>query len=57
MAQVAQGRISRQIAHDLGISEDTVHVHRRNLMRKMKVQSLPELGRVAEKLKLSSGET
>ncbi len=31
MAQVVQGRLSRQIAHDIGISENTVHVHRRNL--------------------------
>lgn len=57
MAQVVQGRRSREIAHDIGISEDTVHVHRRNLMRKMNAPSLPELGRMAEKLKLLSRET
>jgi FixJ family two-component response regulator len=52
MMQVAQGRLSKQIAFDIGISEVTVKVHRSNLMRKMNVRSLPELGRMADKLKL-----
>jgi FixJ family two-component response regulator len=57
MIQVAQGRLSKQIAHDLGISEATVKVHRSNLMRKMSVRSLPELGQMADKLKLVSEKT
>jgi FixJ family two-component response regulator len=57
MIQVAQGRLSKQIAHDLGIAEATVKVHRSNLMRKMSVGSLPELGQIAVKLKLVSGGT
>jgi FixJ family two-component response regulator len=57
MIQVVQGRLSKQIAHDLGISEATVKVHRSNLMRKMSVRSLPELGQVADKLKLVSEKT
>jgi len=52
MIQVVQGRLSKQIAHDIGISEPTVKVHRSNLMRKMKAGSLPELGRIADQLKL-----
>ena len=52
MIQVVQGRLSKQIAHDIGISEPTVKVHRSNLMRKMKAGSLPELGRMADQLKL-----
>ena len=52
MIQVARGRLSKQIAADIGISETTVKVHRSNLMRKMKAGSLPELGRMADKLKL-----
>ena len=52
MIQVVQGRLSKQIAFDIGISEVTVKVHRSNLMRKMKAGSLPELGRMADKLKL-----
>src|SRR5208282_5298249 len=43
MIQVAQGRLSKQIAFDLGISEVTVKIHRSHLMRKMNVHSLPEL--------------
>jgi FixJ family two-component response regulator len=52
MIQVVQGRLSKQIAFDIGISETTVKVHRSHLMRKMKAGSLPELGRIADKLKL-----
>ena len=52
MIQVAQGRLSKQIAGDIGIAEATVKVHRSRLMRKMKAGSLPELGRMADKLKL-----
>ena len=52
MIQVAQGRLSKQIAGDIGISETTVKVHRSHLMRKMKAGSLPELGRMADKLNL-----
>jgi FixJ family two-component response regulator len=52
MIQVARGRLSKQIAGDIGITESTVKVHRSNAMRKMKVRTLPELGRLAEKLKL-----
>ena len=52
MVQVARGRLSKQIAGDIGISEVTVKVHRSNLMRKMNAKSLPELGRMADKLNL-----
>jgi FixJ family two-component response regulator len=52
MVQVAHGRLSKQIAGDLGIAEATVKVHRSRLMRKMKARSLPALGRMADKLKL-----
>jgi FixJ family two-component response regulator len=52
MAQVARGRLSKQIAHDIGISEATVKVHRSHAMRKMKARSLPEFGRMADTLKL-----
>jgi FixJ family two-component response regulator len=52
MIQVARGRLSKQIAGDIGIAEATVKVHRSRVMRKMKTRSLPELGRMADKLKL-----
>jgi FixJ family two-component response regulator len=52
MVQVVQGRLSKQIAHDFGISDVTVKVHRSNLMRKLNVHSVLELGRLADKLNL-----
>jgi FixJ family two-component response regulator len=57
MIHVVRGRLSKQIANDIGISEATVKVHRSNLMRKMSVSGLPELGLVAEKLNLISQKT
>jgi FixJ family two-component response regulator len=53
MAQVVTGRLNKQIAGDLGISEITVKVHRAQVMRKMKASSLPDLARMADKLKLA----
>src|SRR5712672_526599 len=50
MIQVAHGRLSKQIAGDVGIAEGTVKVHRSRLMHKMKARSLPELSRMADKL-------
>ena len=49
---VARGRLSKQIAHDIGIAEATVKVHRSRAMQKMNAHSLPELGRMADKLNL-----
>jgi FixJ family two-component response regulator len=53
MAQVVKGRLNKQIAGDIGISEITVKVHRGHVMRKMKASSLPDLARMADKLKLT----
>jgi FixJ family two-component response regulator len=52
MIEVMRGRVSKQIAGDIGIAVATVKVHRYRAMRKMNVRSLPELGRMAYKLKL-----
>jgi FixJ family two-component response regulator len=57
MIQVARGRLSKQIAGDIGIAEATVKVHRSRAMRKMKAGSLPELGRMVDKLKLVPEKT
>jgi FixJ family two-component response regulator len=57
MIQVVQGRLGKQIAIDISISEATVKVHRSNLMRKMNVCSLIDLGRIADKLNLLSEKT
>ena len=53
MAGVVAGRLNKQIAGELGISEITVKVHRGQVMRKMKASSLPDLARMADKLKLA----
>jgi FixJ family two-component response regulator len=53
MIQVTAGRLNKQIANDIGVTESTVKVHRTNLMRKMKARSLPELSRMADTLKLT----
>jgi FixJ family two-component response regulator len=52
MAHVVTGRLNKQIAGDIGISEITVKVHRSNMMRKMQASSLPELARMADRLNL-----
>jgi FixJ family two-component response regulator len=52
LIEVVRGRLSKQIAFDFGVSEVTVKVHRSNMMRKMGANSLPELGRMADKLDL-----
>ena len=50
MQHVAQGRLNKQIAFDMSISEITVKVHRGQVMRKMNARSLPELARMADRL-------
>ena len=54
MAEVVKGRLNKQIAGDIGVSEITVKVHRSQVMRKMNASSLPELARMADKLTLAS---
>lgn len=50
LREVAQGRLNKQIAFDLGISEITVKLHRSNVMKKMQVSSIGQLIRAWEAL-------
>jgi len=56
MREVAMGRLNKQIAFDLGITEITVKLHRSNVMRKMEASSVGELIRAWEKLPLDIRE-
>ena len=51
MALVVSGLLNKQVGGELGISEITVKAHRRQVMRKMKATSLPDLVRMASKLR------
>jgi FixJ family two-component response regulator len=55
--EVARGRLNKQIAYDLGISEVTVKLHRGNVMRKMQAASIGELIRTWETLPAPMRET
>ena len=52
LVRVAEGRLNKQIAGELGITETTVKVHRRNMMQKIEAASVPELCRIVDNLKL-----
>lgn len=52
MRFVVAGRLNKQIAADLAITEITVKVHRGQVMRKMRASSLPELARMSDKLQI-----
>jgi FixJ family two-component response regulator len=47
---VTAGLMNKQVAAEMGVSEITVKVHRGNVMRKMKANSLADLVRMADML-------
>jgi FixJ family two-component response regulator len=51
MNLVVRGMLNKQIAAELGASEATVKMHRSQVMKKMKAASLPDLVRMADRLK------
>jgi hypothetical protein len=54
---VVAGRLNKQVADELAISEITVKVHRGNMMRKMKARSVPDLVKMVAKLDLDGPST
>src|ERR1700722_4867892 len=51
MIMVTTGKMNKQVAGDLGISEITVKIHRGRAMRKMGARTLADLVRMAEVVK------
>lgn len=49
---VVSGLLNKQAAAELGISEVTLEIHRRNVMQKMAAASLADLVRIAERLRI-----
>jgi FixJ family two-component response regulator len=50
MSLVVRGRLNKQIGAELGLSENTVKVHRRRIMQTMGALSLADLVRMSERL-------
>jgi FixJ family two-component response regulator len=53
MAMVVSGLLNKQVGFELGISEITVKAHRGRMMLKMKADSLADLVRMAERLRIN----
>lgn len=56
MSRVIAGRLNKQVAAELGVSEVTVKANRASVLRKMKAGSLAELVRLGGLLNLSGPE-
>jgi FixJ family two-component response regulator len=56
MRQVVSGRLNKQVAGDLNLSEARVKALRGQIMRKMQAETLPELVRVADRLGIAAAK-
>ena len=56
MRQVVSGRLNKQVASDLNLSEARVKALRGQIMRKMHVETLAELVRIADRLGITAGK-
>ncbi|WP_083734145.1 response regulator transcription factor [Sphingopyxis sp. KK2] len=54
MALVTAGRLNKQAAFDLGLSEITVKLYRASAMKKMEARTLPDLVKMAERLRIGA---
>jgi FixJ family two-component response regulator len=54
MTHVISGRLNKQIAADLGVTEDTVKIHRSRMMQKAGVRSVAELVRLCDRLGIAA---
>ncbi|KRR11523.1 LuxR family transcriptional regulator [Bradyrhizobium jicamae] len=50
---VVRGKTNKHAARELGCTERTIKAHRQEIMKKMKVRTLPELVTIAERLDVS----
>jgi FixJ family two-component response regulator len=56
MRQVVSGRLNKQVAGDLNLSEARVKALRGQIMRKMQAETLPELVRIADRLGITAAK-
>jgi FixJ family two-component response regulator len=57
MERVVVGLLNKQIAYDLGITEVTVKIHRRQVMEKMRAGSVTDLVRMADHLGIGAARS
>jgi FixJ family two-component response regulator len=57
LSHVVDGRLSKQIAFDLGTTEKTIKFHRSSIMRKLGVRMVADLVRMVERTRVSEQET